>query len=224
MGFGIRVQVRLLGYTRNIKVPVNSAFYANGNNLEISNDLTRRTLLCQMDAGVERPELRRFKSNVLEVARDKRGALVAAILTILQAWHHGANAIGVEPLGSFEDWSFRIRSPILWLDYEDPCASIATVRAGDPHREMLNTVLVQWEQDLGTASSFTTREVIARAIVNQDFFGALAAVAISKQSGSISNERLGRWLNKNDGKIVNKLKLSKMGIKAGYSLWQVLPV
>jgi len=99
-----------------------------------------------------------------------------------------------------------------------------TVRASDPHREMLNTVLVQWEQDLGTASSFTTREVIARAIVNQDFFGALAAVAISKQSGSISNERLGRWLNKNDGKIVNKLKLSKMGIKAGYSLWQVLPV
>jgi len=99
-----------------------------------------------------------------------------------------------------------------------------TVRASDPHREMLNTVLVQWEQDLGTASSFTTREVIARAIVNQDFFGALAAVAISKQSGSISNERLGRWLNKNDGKIVNKPKLSKMAIKAGYSLWQVLPV
>jgi len=123
-----RLKIRLLGYSRHVEVPITSTFFANGNNLEISNDLTRRTLLCQMDAGVERPELRRFKSNVLEVARDKRGALVAAILTILRAWHHGANAIGVEPLGSFEDWSFRIRSPILWLDYEDPCASY---RAGE---------------------------------------------------------------------------------------------
>ena len=98
------------------------------------------------------------------------------------------------------------------------------MRASDPHREVLNTVLVQWEQKLGTASSFTIQEVIARAIVNQDFFGALAAVAISKQSGSISNDRLGRWLNKNDGKIVNKLKLSKMGVRGGYPLWQVLSV
>jgi len=218
------LKIRLLGYSRHVDTPITSTFFATGNNLEISNDLTRRTLLCRMDAGVERPETRRFKSNVLEVARDKRGALVAAILTILRAWHHGATAIGVEPLGSFEDWSFRIRSPILWLDYEDPCASITTVRASDPHREVLNTVLVQWEQKLGTASSFTIQEVIARAIVNQDFFGALAAVAISKQSGSISNDRLGRWLNKNDGKIVNKLKLSKMGVRGGYPLWQVLSV
>jgi bifunctional DNA primase/polymerase-like protein len=219
-----RLKIRLLGYSRHVDVPITSTFFATGNNLEISNDLTRRTLLCQMDAGVERPELRRFKSNVLEVTRDKRGALVAAILTILRAWHHGATAIGVEPLGSFEDWSFRIRSPILWLDYEDPCASITTVRASDPYRVLLNTVLVQWEQKLGTAISFTVQQVIARAISDQDFFGALAAVAISRQGWSISNDRLGRWLNKNDGKIVNKLKLSKTGISAGYPLWQVISV
>jgi Bifunctional DNA primase/polymerase, N-terminal len=219
-----RLKIRLLGYSRHVDTPITSTFFATGNNLEISNDLTRRTLLCRMDAGVERPETRRFKSNVLEVARDKRGALVAAILTVLRAWHHGATAIGAEPLGGFEAWSFRVRSPILWLDYEDPCASITTVRASDPHREVLNTVLVQWEENLGTANSFTIQEVIARAINDRDFFGALAAVAISKQSGSISNDRLGRWLNKNDGKIVNKLKLSKMGIKAGYPLWQVSSV
>jgi len=104
------------------------------------------------------------------------------------------------------------------------CASITTVRESDPHREVLNTVLVQWNQKLGTASSFTVQQVIARAIGDQDFFGALATVAISKQGGSISNDRLGRWLNKNDGKIVNRLKLLKMGIRNGYPLWQVLSV
>jgi putative DNA primase/helicase len=219
-----RVKIRLLGYSRHVEVPVTSAFFATGNNLEISNDLTRRTLLCNIDAGVERPELRRFKSNVLEVARKHRVALVAAILTILRAWHCSGTAIGIEPLGSFEEWSFRIRSPILWLDYEDPCASIATVRASDPYRELFNTVLVQWEQKLGTAGSFTVQQVIARAVIDQDFFGALASVAISKQGGGISNERLGRWLNKNDGKIVNKLKITKVGTLNGYPLWKVIRV
>jgi hypothetical protein len=49
-------------------------------------------------------------------------------------------------------------------------------------------------------------------------------VAISKQSGSLSNDRLGRWLNKNNGKIVNKLKLEKMGVAHGYPVWHVIGV
>jgi hypothetical protein len=53
-----RLRIRLLGYSQTVEVPITAAFYCNGNNLEIGNDLTRRTLLCQIDAGVERPELR----------------------------------------------------------------------------------------------------------------------------------------------------------------------
>jgi putative DNA primase/helicase len=216
-----RLKIRLLGYSRHVDVPINSAFFATGNNLEISNDLTRRTLLCQLDAGVERPELRSFKSNVLEVARDQRGRLVAAILTILRAWNLGCTAIGITPLGSFEDWSFRVRSPLLWLDRDDPCDSIATVRESDPCRSLLNTVLVQWEQKLGTTNSYTVQQVIQRTNLDQNFFGAIVAVAASAQGGSISNDRLGRWLSKNNGKIVNQLKLLKTGIVSGYPLWRV---
>jgi putative DNA primase/helicase len=216
-----RLRIRLLGYSRIVEVPINAAFYCTGNNLEISNDLTRRTLLCQIDAGVERPELRTFKNNVLEVARNQRSRLVAAILTVLRGWHCAGTAIGVEPLGSFEDWSFRVRSPLLWLDRDDPCDSISTVRASDPHRAGLNTVLVQWKEKLGTTSLYIVQQVIQHASRDQDFFGALATVAMSKQGGSISNDRLGRWLNRNNGKIVNKLQLTKVGSKGGYPLWQV---
>jgi hypothetical protein len=134
-----RLKIRLLGYSRHVDVPINSAFFATGNNLEIGNDLTRRTLLCQLDAGMERPELRSFKSNVLEAARTDRGRLVAAVLTILRAWHLARTTIGVEPLGSFEDWSSRIRSPILWLGREDPCDSISTVRESNPYRSVFQT-------------------------------------------------------------------------------------
>ena len=72
------LRVRELGYSRNVKVPITALFTVNGNNLVIANDLTRRTLLCQIDAGVERPETRKFKRKVAEVAREYRGQLVAA--------------------------------------------------------------------------------------------------------------------------------------------------
>jgi hypothetical protein len=55
------LRVRELGYSRNVRVPITALFTVNGNNLVIANDLTRRTLLCQLDAGVERPETRKFK-------------------------------------------------------------------------------------------------------------------------------------------------------------------
>jgi hypothetical protein len=92
------------------------------------------------------------------------------------------------------------------------------------YRSVLNTVLVQWEQILGTASSYTVQQIIQRAVVDPNFFGALAAVAMSAQGGGISNDRLGRWLNKNNGKIVNRLKLVREGIVRGYPLWRVAKV
>ena len=67
------LRVRELGYSRNVRVPITALFTVNGNNLIIANDLTRRTLLCQLDAGVERPETRKFKRKVDEVAREHRG-------------------------------------------------------------------------------------------------------------------------------------------------------
>ena len=81
------LRVRELGYSRNVRVPITALFTVNGNNLVIANDLTRRTLLCQLDAGVERPETRKFKRKVDEVAREHRGELVAAALTVLRGWH-----------------------------------------------------------------------------------------------------------------------------------------
>jgi hypothetical protein len=217
------LNVRLLGKSKQADVPNASTFFANGNNLIVADDLTRRTLLCQLDAGVEQPELRTFQRNVIETANAERGKLVAAILTVLRAWHGTGTAIGVDPLGSFEEWSFRVRSPLLWLDREDPCDSIKTVRENDPGRVLLNAVLVQWKEKLGTLNYYTVQDVIGRAFVDRDLFAALAAVAISS-TGAISNDRLGRWLGKNNNKIVNKLKLMRVGNRSGYPLWQVVDV
>ena len=48
---------------------MNAMLFATGNNLTFSGDVIRRTLMCTMDAGVERPELRDFKTDVVEETR-----------------------------------------------------------------------------------------------------------------------------------------------------------
>jgi hypothetical protein len=218
------VEIRLLGYSRSIKVPVHSVFFANGNNLEITRDIIRRVLFCQMDAGIEEPELRDFNSDVLEVAYDQRDKLVAAILTILRAWHSAPTAVGVKPLGSYKQWSDRIRSPLIWLDREDPVASRKHAREADPEREVTSTIYLQWKQNFGTTNTLTVQQIIARAMVNPELYGAFEAVAWSQGSG-LSNRRLGRWLNKNKGRVINGLQLTKAGFgQGGYPLWRLVIV
>ena len=190
---------------------------------------------------MERPETRKFKRKVDEVAREHRGELVAAALTVLRGWQvAGGSLIGIEPMGSFEEWSHRIRCPLLWLDRDDPCDSIKTIRENDPLRSLLNAVLIQWKEALGTTDSFTVQQVIDKAVKlaagqlgiagkppippDPDFYHALTAVAAAASGNGISNDRLGRWLSKNNGKIVGKLKLVRVGMKTGYPLWQVISV
>jgi hypothetical protein len=59
------LNIRVLGVSKNIETPVNAAIYATGNNLTIVGDLSRRTLICGLDAHCEQPELRMFDDNVL---------------------------------------------------------------------------------------------------------------------------------------------------------------
>jgi putative DNA primase/helicase len=166
---------------------------------------------------------------------------VAAALTFLRGWHVAYAAgtrINIKPMGSFEEWSHRIRCPLIWLDRADPCDSILTIRENDPLRSLLTAVLLQWEIALGTVDSFSVQEVIDIATrrateqlgvagkpaipADKDFYNALTAVAAVPKGRGISNDRLGRWLNKNNGKIVGRLKLVRVGNSKGYPLWQLI--
>jgi hypothetical protein len=219
------LNIRLLGFSKNVETPVNAAIFATGNNLTIAGDLTRRTLLCALDARCERPELRTFDIDVLETVRANRGALVAAVLTVLRAWHVARRNERVElpAFGSFEEWSRRIREPLVWLGHVDPCETITKVRENDPTRIALNAVLVQWKENLGF-TPHTVQQVIGRALTVSDFQAALVAVAGSHTGIMVVSDRLGRWLKKVEGRIMNGLMLTCSGLKDGYPLWQLVSV
>jgi putative DNA primase/helicase len=110
--------------------------YATGNNLRLKDDVTRRTLLVRLDAGVERPELRVFKRNPLaEVLRD-RGLYLWAVLTVVRAYMAAGMPGRLNPIGDpFAEWSDLVRSALVWLGYEDCVATMEAVRENDPSRQ-----------------------------------------------------------------------------------------
>jgi hypothetical protein len=217
-----RLNIRLLGQSRHVEVPINAAIFATGNNLTVAGDLTRRVLLCSIDPHCERPELRQFDIDVIETILANRGALITAALTVLRAWHVTDARVDLPPFGSFGDWCRRIRAPLSWLGRADPCDTVLKIRDKDPKRTSLNTVLVQWKDRIGIGQPYTVQQVINAAINAPDFHAALLGVAASGHGGggsTVSNDRLGRWLRKVDGQIVYGLTLSQTGMRDGYPVW-----
>jgi hypothetical protein len=219
-----KLNIRMLGASKNVETPVNGAIYATGNNLTIVGDLTRRTLICSLDAHCERPELRTFDGNVLDLVRTQHGRLVAAALTVLRAWHVSGERVDIAPFGSFESWSHRVREPLVWLGRADPCETVAKVREDDPRRGALLAVLLQWKEAIGLNVVRTVREVINVAITYPNFLAALLTVACNKNATVVSNDRLGRWLKQNERKIAAGLCLVRAGNTHGYPLWQLIEI
>jgi putative DNA primase/helicase len=219
-----RLNIRILGQSRNVETPVGALILATGNNLVLAGDLVRRALLCAMDARCERPELRTFNINAVELAKQRRGVLVTAALTVLRAWHVAGEHISLSAFGSFEQWSHRIRAPLVWLGKADPCDTIAEIRDNDPHRAELVAVIMQWRGNLQINAQYTVQEVIERAINVPSFYTALMTVAGSRSGQVISNERLGRWLKRVQGKMVGNLTLRSPGKNVGHAVWSLVQI
>lgn len=225
------LQLRPLGQSLKIEVPTNCLIVATGNNLTLSGDMTRRALLCRLDPKCERPELRQFDRNPLADAMARRGELVRAALTILRAYHVAGRPGRLPPLGSFEAWSDTVRSALVWLGQPDPCAVMEEARAADPVLDSLTAVLSAWWGAIG-GDKVTTGELIRRATASSaalfgngveyrhpEFREALLVVA--GDSGAINSRRLGKWLTRHQGRIVNGLCINREGTTDGSASWKL---
>ena len=214
------VQVRRLGASDMIEIDNRCCILANGNNLRISGDATRRTLLASLDANMERPELRTFDFDPVEQVLADRGRYVTACLTIVRAYLLAGSPNRLDPLASFGDWSNRVRSALVWLGCADPCASIEAARHDDPELGDLRDLLGAWEADLSVGERYTTRSIIDAAegkILDPEFGHATAdyrfpelrdvLLRVAGSRGGIDPKRFGEWLVRYNGRIVGNLHL-----------------
>ena len=100
-------QGRVLGKTQMVTVPNQATWMATGNNVELSDEMVRRSISIRLDAGIERPEARTdFRHpNLPEWVRRHRSELVSACLSIINAWIQAGQPSGTRTLGRYESWS-----------------------------------------------------------------------------------------------------------------------
>lgn len=101
---------RVLGTSRTLQVENQPCWIATGINIELGGDLPRRCVWVRMDPQDPRPWLRDRSAfrhpDLLGWAKQERGRIIAAVLTIARAWIRGGRNVpdGTPRLAVFEDW------------------------------------------------------------------------------------------------------------------------
>jgi len=104
-------QGRLLGTNKMGQFKNVSMWIANGNNIQVGNDLSRRTIPIFLDAKSSEPWTRAvFKhGNIKAYALQHRAEIIQAILTLTKGWFAaGTPKADVKTMGNFEEWSHII--------------------------------------------------------------------------------------------------------------------
>jgi putative DNA primase/helicase len=197
-------------------------------------DVVRRVVTASLDSDLERPELRQFKGNPLDMVLADRGRYVAAALTVVRAYLAAGCPGELPPLASFGDWSRLVRSPLVWLGRADPVETMEAARAEDPELDDLRRVVAGWLEAVGLDRRCTTGEIKQAAectvyekerqaaggtidtepvwtgpgpgLAYPEFHEALMNVAYGGKG--IDVRKLGRWLGRQRGRVVDGCKLT----------------
>jgi putative DNA primase/helicase len=214
------LQLRPLGTSTQTRIPNTFTTFANGNNAIVADDLVRRTLRCDLDANLEKPEERQFKSNPKAMILADRGSYIAACLTIPRAYVVAGRPHRLTPLPSYEPWSDNVRSPLVWLGCPDPVDTIASARADDPVRQARTSVFTAWATELGLdETGYFTSELVNRAeerhpedgpYMRPELRNSFLSVARQRKAdhSEIDRTQLGKWLHASANTIAQGYKLT----------------
>jgi putative DNA primase/helicase len=211
------VRVRILGRSEAPDCECRMAMFATGNNVGFQSDMVRRGLVCELETDVERPERRAFKHNPLKRIGASRAKYVAAALTIVLAHIAAGAPQTLTPLASYEEWSARVRDPLVWLGEPDPVDSQEKSRADDQDRNDIRELFALWPSYMLIGAPYTTARIIDIAegvgtsgFAPDDLKTLLLRVAEAcRKPGTISHDRLGWWLRKISGRRSGKRYLER---------------
>lgn len=207
-----RLRVRRLGTSDLVIVDNSFTVFANGNQLQTTGDVVRRTIRIELDANMENPDTRKFQRKPLAEIEADRGRYVAAILTIARAYAVQGFPDELPAKPSYEDWSKIVRSAIHWLGWPDPVAGIEHLRAADPIRANRAAVFQAWCDYLDIKETYATSQLINLARGDsdkaRDLWDALIEVARARAAHEPDPTRLGQWLNKNLNTVAANHKLT----------------
>ena len=215
---------RILGVSKTATVSTRTLFLSSGNNVGPVQDMTRRCISIRLDPGCETPATRNFtRPDLVREVLLERGRYVSAALTIVRAWIvEGKPKTPCKSLAGFGDWSDLCRQPLLWLNCADPTESVFEAMADDPDRETLGRLLTAWHSVFGKTAAMI-RDAVKRASLIHDDYVDLREVLrdIADDRGEINRRKLGWWIRRHAGRIVDGRRFVRASGNRSAEAWQV---
>lgn len=116
-----RVTFRALGTKDTVDVPWTGVLMASGNNMQLTDDMLRRTLMSRLEPRESDPTTRTGLPNLPAIVRERRPHLVRAAMTILRSFcSHGRPDAGAR-LASFDEWAMLVANAILYAGGPNVC-------------------------------------------------------------------------------------------------------
>jgi putative DNA primase/helicase len=200
------IRTRILGKSETPECEWRGTLFANGNNIGVIGDMTRRTIECNLDPGVERPELRKHSFDPIERVMANRGAYVAAALTIALAYRASGERAACDPIASYGQWSRVVREPLIWLGEADPVRSMERARDMDPEQAAARELVAHWAACLGLDKQYTAREIVQRVchdgtvLLKRPEFRELL-LSQCGAGGQVDTRKFGQWLKRISGRL-----------------------
>jgi len=217
---------RVLGVSKTATVPTQTLVLSSGNNVDPVRDMTRRVVTVTLDPRCEIAATRAFNGDPLDTVRRERGRFVSLALTIVRAYlcadASSTDAIkALRPLASYGEWTRLVRAPLVWLGLRDPATSMFNRMAEDPDREALAVMLDAWERRYGD------RPTRVHRVVEDVVFGRCSELEelvrdIAEERATINRRRLGRWIARHQGRVVDGRRFERGPRSGGSETWRVV--
>lgn len=211
-------------------VEVNTVLYATGNNLGLKGDSLRRIVPIPLQSPEERPEERQdftIKGDLLGYAKQNRGNLVVAALTILRAYiEAGKPDQKLTPM-DYTAWCGLVRNAVNWATGTDPCKGRLTLIANDDETNKLKAMVDGWQQlcELACMSALSAAQALKTLDDHAGQTHSLREILMgwSKDGRLPSSRTIGNQLSKIKGRNLGG-KALYYSMSDGNRCWFVKPV
>lgn len=158
---------RMLGGNSSVVLPNDKLWAATGNNLKVSTDIGTRCFMVELDAKMERPDLRdttEFELGDLEqwlLAPENRATLVRALLVLILDWAAAGMPKIRHSMRSFTSWAEHVGGFLQHHAVEGFLGNLDAIADADEDKQLDSLFLQQWIHHLG-AERLTASELLVR--------------------------------------------------------------